>query len=66
MSEVGSGLTPALGLAWANQVTCRLMLAKPSHAGEMRIQNAHKEYSSTALRTYRIVNVVFAVLCMTR
>ena len=60
MSEGGSGLTPALGLAWANQVSCRLMLAKPSPAGESRIQKAHKQFSSSALRTYRIFNVVFS------
>jgi len=54
-----SGLIPSLGLAWANQVTCRLMLSKP-HPAEVGSLRQSYPSEESALWTFRKLCVLFA------
>ncbi|XP_035828255.1 DNA repair protein XRCC3 isoform X3 [Aplysia californica] len=57
-----NAVTPALGLAWANQVTCRFMLSKPVPSVEhfLRESDNVRVKEASGLRTYRMLKVVFA------
>lgn len=59
VSQGGSGNIPALGLAWANQIACRLMLSRPSPNLEHALKGTDNQQVS-ALWTYRIFSMVFS------
>ena len=66
MDKVGPNtVTPALGLTWANQVTCRIMMSRsaPFQLGEdpkPTHSRPGENGSSSSLPTHRELSVVFA------
>ncbi|KAK3708248.1 hypothetical protein RRG08_023651 [Elysia crispata] len=61
----GPSVTPALGLTWANQITCRIMMKRLSSSlccedPQSTHQKPGESSSSLNLPTYRVLSVVFA------
>lgn len=58
-----NSVTPALGLTWSNQITCRIMMSRPSNPHQ-NAQSAtvkpDENLSCFHLPTYRVINLVFA------